>query len=461
MDNAADTHTYVFTGKLTCADFKRYIALPFHVPAGTTRLHVDFQFAPLKVNDIENTIALSLYEPAGTFRGFRHGQGNRKVIDVGAGSAGDGLLAGPLPPGEWTVELDTFLILPGAPIHYELTVGLSSDAEPPAPSQVRFPRPAVRRQPGWYQGDLHLHTRHSDGSMSVRELIDMARKRGLDFVALTDHNNVTQLYHPDLDGVDDLALVPGMELTTYYGHALALGTTQWFDWRIGHNGRRMRHAAREVQAQGALLIAAHVAATGDPFCTGCKWLFRQFMPGTLDAVEIWNGPWRGKDTRNEVSLQVWYAWLNAGHRLPATAGSDAHGHDVYDAGPGFNVICAGELSADGLLDGLRRGHCLLSSGPRLWVEAPLPGGGVATMGDIVPAGDGVVPVTVHWADAPAGATVRLVVDGDVHAHWPARAEGTQTAEVMVLRWAVAEMRNAQGDMLALTNPIYLDRLLNL
>ena len=451
----------MFTGELTCADFKRYMALPFHVPAGTMRLRIDFQFAPLKVNRLENVLSLSLYEPGGTFRGFRHGQGNHKIVDVGAGSAGEGFFPGQLPPGDWTAEIDTFLILPGPPIRYELKIELSDEAEPQAHKRARFPRPAVRQQAGWYQGDLHVHTRHSDGGLSVVELIDVVRRRGLDFVALTDHNNVTQLYQPGLDAVDDLALIPGMELTTYYGHGLALGTTDWFDWRIGHHGRRMQDAAAEIQARGGLLIAAHLSAAGDPVCTGCKWLFDRFMPGALDAVEIWNGPWEAVGCHNEVSLQVWYGWLNAGHRLPASAGSDAHGVDAYEARPGFSVIWAGELSADGILDGLRRGHVMLSSGSRLWIEAPLPAGGVAMMGDVVPTVERVIPIHVRWAEAPAEAVVRLVVDGDVRAAWPATSEGVQAVDVVGLRWVIAELRSAQGHMLALTNPIYLDRGLNL
>jgi len=459
--------TYVFTGSLTLADHKRYIPLPFHVPAGTTRIHVDFHFDPWKVDGIKNTISLSLYEPDGTFRGFRHvGRSSTKAIDVGAGGAEAGFFPGALPPGDWTVELDLFMILPGAPVHYELRIWLSDEAESEAREGPCFPRPVVCQKVAWYRGDLHVHTCHSDGRLSVAEMVDVAREFGLDFIALTDHNNVTQLYHPDLDGVDDLAIIPGMEFTTYYGHALSLGTTDWFDWRVGHGGRRMEDAVAEVHQQGGTFIAAHIATTGDPICTGCKWLFGQLMPGALDALEIWNGCWDRPRCSNEVNLQIWYHWLNAGHRLPATAGSDAHGGYSYAASGGiarygFNLIWADELSAKGLLDGLHQGHVMLSSGPRLWIEAPLPDGGTAMMGDTVPATDWMVPITVRWADTPADAVIRLVVDGDVHADWRTGLQGEQTVDVVGVRWVVAEMRDAQGCMLALTNPIYLDRELNL
>ena len=446
---------------MTLADFKRYIPFPFDVPAGTDKLHIDFRFDPLRVSGIKNKVTISLYEPDGTFRGCSFAGIDHREIHVSAGRADDGFFPGRLSPGRWTAELETFMVLPGTPIRYELGIWLSAGSGPERQSQLRFPRAVSRAQPGWYRGDLHVHTYHSDGHRSVGELLDTLRESGLDFVALTEHNNVTQLYDHDLDGAGDLAIIPGMELTTYYGHALSLGTTEWIDWRIGRNGRRMEHAAAEIHAQGGLLIAAHMANVGDPFCTGCAWLFDQFMPGTLDAVEVWNGRWARPRSNNEGNLQLWYGWLNAGHRLPATAGTDAHSSDTYDVGPGFNLIWADELSAEGLMEGLRRGHVMLSSGPRLWLEAPAVDGKTAMMGDAITARGPCACVNVRWSEAPADSTVRLIGDGYVQAEWSASPEGERSAELMVLRWITAELRDSEGSLLALTNPIYLDSDLHL
>ena len=65
--------------------------------------------------------------------------------------------------------------------------------------------------------DLHTHSTYSDGTFSVKELIDRAHEKGLAAIALTDHDTV--------DGVDeaieyaaskypDLEVVPGVELST-------------------------------------------------------------------------------------------------------------------------------------------------------------------------------------------------------------------------------------------------------
>jgi len=454
-----DTPTASFAGQLTVDDFKRCMAFPVDVPPGTTRMHVDLRFEPLRVAGIKNKITIALHEPDGTFRGVCIGGSDHKVFDVGLGGAETGFFPGPLPPGRWTVELDTHMIVPGSTISYSLGVWLSSESQVEVRPRLRFPRPACRQGPDWYRGDLHVHTDHSDGHRSVAQLLDTIRQHKLDFVALTEHNNVTQLYDPALDGANDVAIIPGLELTTYYGHALSLGTTEWIDWRMGHDGRTMQDAADEIHARGGLLVAAHMSNTGDPFCTGCTWLFDRFMPGDLDAVEVWNSPWSWPGNNNGASLRIWYGWLNAGHRIPATAGSDAHG--PYRKDPGFNLIWAEELSARGLLEGLRRGHVMLSSGPRLWIEAPRPDGSVVMMGDSLPVAGHQVPVTVRWAGAPRGATARLIVDGYIEAEWDAAEDGERSADLLALRWVLAELRNAQGDMLALTNPIYLERDLRL
>lgn len=39
-------------------------------------------------------------------------------------------------------------------------------------------------------GDLHCHSRCSDGSLGVEELVQCARRTGLDFLALTDHDTM-------------------------------------------------------------------------------------------------------------------------------------------------------------------------------------------------------------------------------------------------------------------------------
>ena len=58
------------------------------------------------------------------------------------------------------------------------------------------PPAAAGPGPRWWAGDLHTHTVHSDGVLTVAELARLARGNGLDFIAVTDHNTVS--HHPEL-----------------------------------------------------------------------------------------------------------------------------------------------------------------------------------------------------------------------------------------------------------------------
>jgi len=46
--------------------------------------------------------------------------------------------------------------------------------------------------------DLHLHTYHSDGTRSPKEVIDVAQSHGLEIIAISDHDNLAAYYeiHP-------------------------------------------------------------------------------------------------------------------------------------------------------------------------------------------------------------------------------------------------------------------------
>ena len=38
--------------------------------------------------------------------------------------------------------------------------------------------------------DLHMHSYYSDGSFSPREVVELAKEKGLGFISITDHNTI-------------------------------------------------------------------------------------------------------------------------------------------------------------------------------------------------------------------------------------------------------------------------------
>ena len=164
---------YHFEDRLTTRDCKRHIPHPFIVPAGSEQIDIDFRFEPDGAHGVSNLLTLTVFDPDG-FRGAGHRGGTRHQVRIGSTAATPGYLPGPLPAGEWTVQIDTHMIMPGEPVRYWLDVTISESAEATisAPASVmRSPgcrSLAAGRGPGWYRGDLHSHTNHSDAGTAHR-----------------------------------------------------------------------------------------------------------------------------------------------------------------------------------------------------------------------------------------------------------------------------------------------------
>ena len=263
-----------------------------------------------------------------------------------------GFNAGPVRPGRWLIEVDTYRLLPPDPITYTIDVTLSN--RPIAMPPRNFPKPKrALRGPGWYKGDLHAHSLHSDASWDIPDLIAYAKSCGHDFQSLTDHNTVSGLPEHESRGDDELMMMGGLELTTYYGHAVVLGTRQWQEWRLDTPEHfTMPQIAQKAMDSGGFFIIAHPRNVGYPECAGCHWEFDDMRPGNARTVEIWNGTW---NPCTEHATQDFYQWLTDGYRMVATGGTDLHGPPAEPRRHGTTVIYANELSEAEIVAALRKG----------------------------------------------------------------------------------------------------------
>src|SRR4029077_11157366 len=152
----------------------------FDVQEGTAGLEITLSYT----GESEKTVIdLGLRSPAG-FRGWSGG--GSQTIEVGAIRASYGYQPGPIEPGRWAVVLGVPNIREGRRDSYTLAVRLLSDE--------RTPAPVLKRGPGWFVGDLHSHSGHSDGRTTTtagtripvptHRVFDAARAAGLDFIAL-------------------------------------------------------------------------------------------------------------------------------------------------------------------------------------------------------------------------------------------------------------------------------------
>lgn len=122
--------------------------------------------------------------------------------------------------------------------------------------------------------DLHIHSEHSpDGRMSLDEIVSCARARGLQGVAVCDHDRaLTETWD-----APDFLLIPGVELSTDQGHLLGLFVTEQIE------ARELGAAIDAVHACGGLAVMAH------PFERSCDAQRLDAYLDRLDGIEVWNG----------------------------------------------------------------------------------------------------------------------------------------------------------------------------
>ncbi len=447
-----------FSGEFTFANNKQHIPHAFTVPESCRQLEILFDFSPAQVGDLHNMLTLTLFDPGG-FRGAGHRHGHRHQIVISPTEATPGYAPGSLPPGEWLIQIDTHLILPGEACRYSLEISTVSGTFPAYPWSAdrriseKNNRPVVNPRPGWYRGDLHAHSHHSDAAWSPVELVEQARQIGWDFVTLVDHNTVTSIPEMLTLTDDSLLTLVGMELTTFWGHALCLGTRHWVDWRITPS-HSMANVARQVIAENQLFVIAHPRDPGDPHCNGCNWQYPDVMPGPARIVEVWNHLSPKGSTQS--ALDLWYRWLNQGYRMVATTGSDAHTFTHLAPESPCNVVYAAALSETAIFQAIRLGHLYLSRGPRLEFTARAAQSAPVIMGDALPAP--AAEFAVNWTRCPAGAKLCVIANGRPFCEIPIKKEGEFFWQMSAAQgqWCLVEIRDKDNKLLAITNPIYLN-----
>ena len=462
--------------------------LPFEVPPGITRLHVRYQVSHTlsadKAGQQEgNIVDIGIFDPRGAqflgAQGFRGWSGTmRQEFTISADEATPGYLPGPLQPGTWHVVLGLYqLTAEGCDYRVVVTMEEQGTGSREQGLGIREQRGAGAGETSsrtvagarWYRGDLHAHTWHSDGSAPLGDLVAAARAQGLDFVAVTEHDTISHLPLLGEHSRPDLLLIPGMEITTYHGHAnvwpLDWPTVAPVEFRCWRDDQ-MAQVRQAVRTWGALFSVNHPKDGGPPWEYGDL-----FEP---DCMEVWGGPWF---ISNYQSLAVWDAQLRQGKRITAVGGSDKHQGPFtgelgwYEIGTPCTWVYADALSVEAIMAGLRAGHAFVSAGaagPQVELTAEESQTGQrATMGDELRVPAGAALRLRCRVVGGAGNVLRLVSAREIH---EAAIEGddfTYERQVVVTgdtywRAEVIEPPEAPLDQepaalmaKALSNPIYI------
>ncbi len=182
------------------------------------------------------------------------------------------------------------------------------------------------------RAELHNHSTESDGSMTVEELLEWAENNQYDVMALTDHNTCSghgKAHRVIQENNLSVSLLEGVEVTTFYGHILALGLRKMVDF-TGLNPMAPENFLQELRREGAAAIGiAHPFCLGRPVMAGCRFDMKIHDWNTLDYIEVFNtsagtGTEAELSMGNEKALQLWEEKALEGYSLAAVTGKDIH-----------------------------------------------------------------------------------------------------------------------------------------
>ena len=178
----------------------------------------------------------------------------------------------------------------------------------------------------YWKVDFHVHTCYSgDSFTSLEEVIEACRKRGIDKVAITDHNTIAGALAL-LEMAPDLVIV-GEEIKTNVGEIIA-----YFLKQEVPKGLPVQEAIARVREQGGVVSVSHPLDRLRREAMGLTHLLS--IIERVDALEAFNARTTFPSDNHRV-LDLAREW-----GLLATAGSDAHiaweiGH-AYVEMPAFN-----------------------------------------------------------------------------------------------------------------------------
>jgi len=197
--------------------------------------------------------------------------------------------------------------------------------------------------------DLHMHTHYSeDATTTLKEVVNCAKKRGLDGVAVTDHD--TTLGALRLAKQKRLLVIPGEEVSSQHGHVLALNVTRPITPEMG-----LAETVEEIHELGGIAVIAHPSAV---LKTGLgQTTISSAMK--LDAVEVINTAafpfFLTTFLSRRLALRL---------HLPQTAGSDAHHPD--EIGNAYTLINA-DSNPDNVIEAIRKGEITPFGKPISWL----------------------------------------------------------------------------------------------
>jgi hypothetical protein len=207
----------------------------------------------------------------------------------------------------------------------------------------------------WARGNLHCHTKEHSGCASVplMRIVGMYRQGGSSFLAVTDHDHVTDLAEAERL-FPDIVFLRGFEYSSRENVLF-----------IGRDVPPLHELPQEeafARADGLLTVICHPK----PSPNAEYWtvpMIRRIHPRPL-GMEVYNGHYNHHSPvwgrTNPLYTDMWDELLTLGCRLWGFANDDFH--EPRDFGRAFNVTLVEKCDAEHILAALKAGRFYATTG---------------------------------------------------------------------------------------------------
>ncbi len=195
-----------------------------------------------------------------------------------------------------------------------------------------------------YVGNLHIHTTHSDGGGSAKDIAAVARSIGLDFIILNDHSYLTRLHLEEEGYYKGILVLVGSEVGTMSHHYLACNIKS----QVDDERYSPQDVIDTVNSQGGFGFLAHPFEKGMRFLqNSVAYTWNDWSVKGYTGICIWDFSSRWKENirsfwhgifhlifkrytlkcPSQKTLATWDS-LCSNRRVVAIGGSDAHGSHI-------------------------------------------------------------------------------------------------------------------------------------
>jgi predicted metal-dependent phosphoesterase TrpH len=185
--------------------------------------------------------------------------------------------------------------------------------------------------------DLHVHSEYSEDAIgSPKDLIKILKKKGLNGMAITDHNTLEGSILAQKIAPKDFIIIPGVEVSTKVGHLIALDIDRPIKKSLS-----IEETVEKVIDLGGTPIVPHLYRN----MSGIKEENLEKILKRINAIEVFNAC-----SVPQTNLKT--AKLAKKMNFGGTGGSDSH--DPKYAGAGYTIINSTDLRKDSIISEINK-----------------------------------------------------------------------------------------------------------